>query len=467
MNRSLVKVITGMALLCMPFAGRAQQLHRLTIKEAVDQAFKNLPSLKNLETDVQIQEAVNKQITASAYPQITGSAGMNKYLQLPQFLFPDATATAVYGILKQEGVKDGSGNPINKDIPVVQRQVSFQQPWNANIGASLNQLLFQPDVFVGLKARAAALEFSRLNVDVEKEKVREQAYKQYYGVLIAEKQLWFVKDGITRLEKLKHDMEQMYKNGFAEKLDIDKTEVQLNNLKTAQNLMENAIRLNYASLKFAIGVNQKDSIALSEQLTAEDLKKTMLDDNSFQYTDRKEYQLLSKAKLLQGLDLKRYKMSNLPTVAFFMNYNIQGQSQQFLTDKDALWLRSSLVGLQVNFPIFNGFQRKYKIQEAQLKLNKIDNNMEQLKQAIDVDQTINRNAFKNALLNLDIQQRNIDLAKSIYNTTKKKYEQGLARSFELLQDENAIRDSERNYFDALYQAALARVSYLRALGKLQ
>ena len=467
MNLKPVKLLLCALVYSFAATAQPQQVYRFSIKEAVDMAFKNLPGLKNLELDYKLQEATNKQITASAYPQITGTAGLNHYLQLPQILFPDGTAAAIYSILKEEGVKDGSGNPIVKDIAVTQRQVSFQQPWNASVGASLNQLLFQPDVFVGLKARATALEFARVNVDVEKEKVREQAYKQYYGVLIAEKQLFFIKDGITRLEKLKHDMEQMYKNGFSEKLDIDKTEVQLNNLKTSQNLMENAIRLNYASLKFAIGIKQQDSVALSEELSAEYLKRSMLEETPFQYSERKEFQALTIARKLQGLDLKRYQMSNLPTVSFFMNYNLQGQSTKFITSSDALWLKSSLAGIQVNVPIFNGFLRKYKVQEAKLKLEKIDNNMDQLKNAIDMEQSINRNLFKNAMLNLDIQQRNMDLAKSIYNTSKKKYEQGLARSFELLQDENAIRDSESRYFEALYQAALARVSYLKALGKLQ
>lgn len=443
------------------------QVHRISIKEAVDMAFKNLPGIKNLELDYKIQESQNKQITASAYPQITGNAGISNYLQLPQILFPDATAAAIYGILREEGVRDASGNPITKDVAVTQRQVSFQQPWNATIGASLSQLLFQPDVFVGLKARSAALDFARGNIEVEKEKVREQAYKQYYAVLIAQRQLFFVKDGITRVEKLKHDMEQMYINGFVEKLDIDKTEVQLNNLKSTQNLLENAIQQNYAMLKFNIGISQKDSIVLTDEVTADGLKKTIFEESGFQYSDRKEYQLLSVARRLQELDIKRWKLSNLPTVSFLLNYNVQGQSQKFITSRDALWLKSSLIGLQVNVPIFDGFKRRYKIQEAQYKLNKVDNNIDQLKMAIDMEQNINRNLLKNSILNLDVQQRNMDLAKSIYNTTKKKYEQGLARSFELLQDENAIRDAERTYFDALYQAAIANVSYLKALGKLQ
>lgn len=468
MNLRPVKLLVCASLLSLSLSAQDQpQVYRISIREAVDMAFKNLPSIRNLELDYKIQEAQNKQITASAYPQITGNAGISNYLQLPQILFPDGTAAAIYSILKEEGVRDASGNPITKDVAVTQRQVSFQQPWNATIGASLSQLLFQPDVFVGLKARSSALDFARSNIEVEKEKVREQAYKQYYAVLVSQKQLFFIKDGITRLEKMKHDMEQMYINGFVEKLDIDKSEVQLNNLKTQQNLLENAISQNYAMLKFNIGISQKDSIVLTDEVTPEKLRSTIFEENGFQYSDRKEYQLLMVGRKLQELDVKRWKLSNLPTVSFLLNYNVQGQSKEFITSKDALWLKSSLIGLQVNVPIFDGFKRRYKIQEAQYKLGKVNNNVDQLKMAIDMEQNLSRNLLKNSLLSLDIQQRNMELAKSIYNTTKKKYEQGLARSFELLQDENAIREAERTYFDALYQAAIANVSYLKALGKLQ
>jgi outer membrane protein len=448
------------------YAQTAPAVHQLTVKEAVEQAFKNLPGLKNLEIDYQLQQSVNSQITANAYPQVTGSASVSHYLQLPQFLFPDGTATAIYSILKEEGVKDGGGLPINKEVAVTNRQVSFQQPWNASVGATLNQLLFQPDVFVGLQARATALDFAKSNIAVEKEKVREQAYKQYYAVLIAEKQLVFIKEGIVRVEKLKHDVEEIYKNGFVEKLDIDKVTVPLNNLKTRQNTLENLIALNYAALKYAIGVPQTDSIVLKDVLTVEELKKNIPAETTFDYNERKEFQLLNTAKKLQLLDVKRQKLSNLPTVSAFLSYTVQGQSQNFITSKDALWLRTSLVGLQVNVPIFNGFQRRYKMQEAQLKVNKIDNNIGLLKQAIDLEQTVNKRAFTIALMNLDIQQRNMDLAKTIYNTTKKKYEQGLARNDEVLLSENEITTAESNYFEALYQATISKITLLRAMGRL-
>ncbi|MBL0145230.1 MAG: hypothetical protein IPP48_05250 [Chitinophagaceae bacterium] len=37
---------------------------------------------------------------------------------------------------------------------------------------------------------------------------------------------------IERFEKLLHDVKEIFKNGFAERLDIDKVQVQLNNLTT-------------------------------------------------------------------------------------------------------------------------------------------------------------------------------------------------------------------------------------------
>ena len=241
----------------------------------------------------------------------------------------------------------------------------------------------------------------------------------------------------------------------------------LNNLKTSQNLLENAIKLNFAGLKFAIGISQKDSIILTDKLSAETLKETLPELADFDYNNRVEIKLIGSAKKLQLLDLKRQKLSNLPTLAAFVNYQVQGQGQEFITNKNTFWLRTSLVGLQLNVPVFNGFMRRYKINESQLKIAKIDNNTTQIKNAIDLEQTINNNAFKNAILNVDIQLRNMDLAKNIYNTTKKKYEQGLASSFELLTDETNITEAESKYFDALYQAHIAKVSYLKALGKLE
>ncbi len=140
--------------------------------------------------------------------------------------------------------------------------VSFFQPWNTSAGATLSQLLFQPDVFVGLKARKTSLGYRKANLELVKEQVKDSAYRRYYAILIAEKQAGFLQGGIERLQKLYHDDSVMFINGFAERLDLDKVQVQLTNLQTSKTVLENSIKLAYAALKYSIGISQKDTVVL-------------------------------------------------------------------------------------------------------------------------------------------------------------------------------------------------------------
>lgn len=443
----------------------SQKRYQLTVKEAIDLAFNNFATVKNAALDIEIQRAQNREITGQALPQVTGAASLNRYLQLPQILFPDGTSSSIYKILKDEGVKNGSGQPIT-NIPAPKTQaISFYQPWNVSIGGTLSQLLFQPDVFVGLKARKTALNLSKANLDVVKEGVKDSAYRRYYAILIAQKQTEFLDSGIKRLQKLYHDDSIMYVNGFAEKLDLDKVQVQLTNLQTSQTVLNNSIELAYAGLKYSIGISQSDSVVLKENLTNEDVKRNVLDDN-FKYEDRKEIQAIGHSRRLQELNVERYKLEYLPTLSAVASYTGQGQGQKFITDKSTTWLKSSLVGLNLSVPIFDGFQRKYKIQQEKFNLQKVDNTIQNLKQVIDLQQTVSKESLKNALLNLDAQQRNVQLAENVYNTTKKKFEAGIGSSFEVLQADTDWQTAQSNYFTNLYNAIIAKISYLSSLGKL-
>lgn len=456
-------------LLLLNFSMQAQQTYVITAKEAVDLAFKNVDDLKNAKLDYQIAEARNKEVTALAYPQINGSIQGNHYLSLPQIQFPNATEKSVYDVLSREGIKDGSGQPVDPNNAQFNVQsFSFFAPWNVNAGISLQQLLFEPQVFVGLQARKALLESSGLQIKLAEDQVREAVYKSYYAVLITQKQLVFVQESIKRLQKLSNDMNVMFKNGFAEKLDIDKTTVTLNNTRSAENQLKNGIAIGYAVLKMTLGLSQSDSLVLKDSLTAQQVKDGILDEN-FNYDDRNEVKLLNKAKELQGFDIKRYKMSYYPTIAAFYNLQRTGQynkNNESFTGKPWFWYNTNQIGLNVNVPIFDGGQKKQKIRQSQLALDKLDNNLDKLKKGIDLEKTVAKNTLTNAILNLDIQEQNMELAEKVYNTEKKKYEQGLGSSFSLLQTDTELQQAQSNYFRSLYDAIIAKVSYLKALGKL-
>ena len=85
---------------------------------------------------------------------------------------------------------------------------------------------------------------------------------------------------------------------------------------------------------------------------------------------------------------------------------------------------------------------------------------------IDLQQTVSKESLKSALLNLSAQQRNVQLAENVYNTTKKKFESGLGSSFEVLQADNDWQTAQSNYFNQLYNAIIAKISFQSSLGKL-
>jgi outer membrane protein TolC len=297
--------------------------------------------------------------------------------------------------------------------------------------------------------------------------VKSNVYRAYYSVLIAEKRKQYLEASIKRLQKLKLDQEKLYKNGFAERLDIDKTQVSLNNLTSTNNQIERLIEIGYASLKFSMAIEQKDTLVLTDALSEESVKKDLLEMTNFKYPDRDEIQLLNVVKQLQNLDIKRNKLSYLPTVATYWNYSRNALGQKFnLFNFEDPWFKTSVWGINMNVPIFDAGQKGQRIRQAKLNLEKTSNTIENLQRAIDLQLTASSILFKNALLTLDVQDQNVALAEKVYNTTLKKYEQGLGSSFELLQTETELENAQSNYFQALYDAVTSKIAYTKALGKL-
>ena len=443
------------------------QVYEITAKDAVDIAFKNVVALKNAKLDYRISEARNKEITGLALPQVSGALQGNHYLSLPQIQFPDATELAIYDVLKREGVKDASGNPITKDGEFAIRNFSFFTPWNVSGGVSVNQLLFEPQVFVGLQARQTLLESSGLQIKVIEDSLKATVYKSYYAVLISQKQLLFLQETLSRLEKLASDQNQMFKNGFIERLDIDKTTVNLNNTRTMELQLRTGVKIGLAVLKMNLGLHQSDSLVLKDVLTPDYIKEGILEEN-FKYEDRNEIKLLNTAVKLQGYDIRRYKLSYYPTVAAFYNFQRNGQRRAAENGQSQpwFWYSTNMIGLNVSVPIFDGFQKKNKIRQSQFTLEKVQNTLDQARKGIDLEKTIARNTLTSAILTMDSQEKNMELAQNVYNTVKKKYEQGLGSSFEILQADTDFQQPQSNYFKALYDAIVAKISYQKALGKL-
>ena len=132
-----------------------------------------------------------------------------------------------------------------------------------------------------------------------------------------------------------------------------------------------------------------------------------------------------------------------------------------------MWFTTSYVGLTLNVPIFSGFAKDANLQKARLQLMQTQNQIDNLKNSIDNDVTQAQNKFRSDISTVDFQKKNMELAESVYDQTKKKYESGLASNTDITNAQTDLITAQTNFISALYDAVIAKVDYQKAVGKLK
>ncbi|MEP6512330.1 MAG: TolC family protein [Parafilimonas sp.] len=441
-------------------------VHKFSAQQCVDFAFTNNVQVKNALLNIKIQEQTNRSITAAAYPQINGNINASHYPNITVQSFPNFIAAATYGVLVDEGVLNGSGQPIKSPEDFGFIEAAFGTKWNASAGVSLSQILFDGQVFVGLQARQTSIDFQQKNVEVTETLIKANIYKVYYQLAASKTQIEQLNANIARLEKLQHDAGELFKNGFVEKLDVDRASVQLTNLKTEKLSVQNTINNGYLGLKLLLGMPAKDSLLLTDSVNEEKVKEGLLNEGNYQYADRKDYNYLKLGEKLNEYNVRRYKLSKIPTANLTAGYSKLAYRNQFDFFGSGSWFPSSYIALNINIPIFQGFAADANIKKAELEFQQAQNQITDLELSIDnqVAQAINN--FRTAVNTLDAQKQNMQLAEEIYNQTKKKYETGIGSTLDITNAQSDLLVAQSNYINALYNAIIAKIDYLNATGKL-
>ncbi|MBT9484228.1 TolC family protein [Sediminibacterium sp.] len=460
----LIALLCIMATMQTAMAQKANR-HEFSIEQAVAYAKKNNVQVKNALLAIQAQMQTNKEITASALPTISGSIGTQHLPNVAVQTLPNFISPATYQVLIDQGVRDGNGNPIKMPSDFGFIAAQFGTKWNASAGVSLQQLLFDGQVFIGLQARKASIDFQEAAARVTEENIKTNLYKVYYQLVVSKTQIELLDANIKRLEKLDYDVKALYKNGFAERIDIDKIAVQLNNLSTEKIKALNGIAMGYIGLKTLMGMPVTDTLVLTDTLDYTQIKEDIT-KGDYNYEDRRDFQYLSSAKQLNAFNVKRYELSKLPTVALGANYSKLAQRNQFNFFGKGDWFTSSSIGVNIAVPIFSGFAKDARIKKAKIELEQTNNQLENLKLNIDQSVEQSRLKYKTAIATLDFQKNNMALAEKVYQQTKKKYEAGTGSNTEINASDVDLKAAQTNYISALYDAIIARVDYLTAIGKL-
>lgn len=440
------KYLSLMICLFLGLSARAQQsdtVAALSLKQAIDYAQNHQVSILNARIDEEIARNTVKQTIGIGLPQVSGNANFQDFIKLPTSLLP--------------------GEFFGK--PGTQVPVQFGVKYQSSVGLELNQLLFDGSYLVGLQASKTYKELSNKNLTRTRIETAVAVTKAYYSVLVSNEQLKLLDANMERLRKSLSDTEALFKNGFVEKIDVDRLTVLRNNLETERENVIRLLALNVNLLKFQMGMTVNSILTLTDSITSLQADQAVLARDSSVYRNRIEYSLLETQKKLNQLDLKRYKSQFLPSLSAFGNTSQSFQSNNF-SELFNTNFPSTIMGLRLSVPIMSGGIKLNQMRNAKLVILKTQNDLLNLQNGINLEVEQAQTTYANSLKSLDNQKRNMELAQEVLRVSKIKYEQGVGSSIEVTTAETSLKESQNNYINALYDLMINRVNVDKASGRI-
>ncbi|SMC69947.1 TolC family protein [Pedobacter nyackensis] len=413
-------------------------LTNASLQEVINYALVNKPGVKQALIDEEIGERDIKSALSGWLPQIKGSAAYNYNLKQQQSTLTIGDETSLLIL----GTKHTSNFSLQAD---------------------------QKFLDAGLIQASKAAKFYRLQYKESTENARintvVEVSKAYFDILTSREQLNIINETIVRLEKQFKDARAQYDVGLVDKTDYQRAQISLSNSKADRKRAEELLKYKYAYLKQTIGYSSDKDFSLNfEAMRMEN--EVLLDTNQARnYENRVEYRLLQTQKQLQHLNTTYNKWTFLPSISGFINYNWNYQNNTFsnLYDRN---FPSSLFGLTLDIPIFQGTKRIQEVRKSELQERRIDLDLLNTKNQINTQYEQAIATYKANLNDWKTTLANVELSKQVYNVIKQQYDEGIKTYLDLMTAETDLRTTQLNYLNSLYSLLSSKLDVQQALGTI-
>ena len=409
----------------------------LTLGQCIDYAFKHQPALFQSYINQSIAKTNNAISLSGWYPQVNLGGNFTHYNQLPTSFTTDST-----------------GSPVKQHTGVVNTAVP---------ALTVSQAIFSPSLLYAAKAANFYVQQSEQITDSTKIELVSTVSKAFYNLLLTIEQITVLKEDTARLTKNVNDAYHQYVGGLVDMTDYQEAAISLNNSKSQlKQAVENVVP-QYAALKQLMGWPPQSRFNVNFDTT--EMKRDILFDTTQEliYENRIEYKILQTSKTLQHQITDYYKLSFLPTVSGFFNYDFQYENNNL----GALYANVypySFIGVSVNLPIFTGFYRVKNIQKSKLQEQLLDWSQISLKSEIYTEYTTALANYKSNLYNLYTLQDNVAMAKNVYDIVTLQYQQGVVAYLNVITAESNLITSQIGYLNALFQVLSNKVDLQKSMG---
>ena len=345
--------------------------------------------------------------------------------------------------------------------------ITHTLPYSFSTGVQLSMPLYNQTLLTSQQLVKLVADASELKRQKAREDLMMNVCKLYYLAQVTTEQLRLINDNIAQLTGLREHTKAYQENDMVLEVDLQRVDLNLQNLRTAYNNAQLTLQQQYNTLKYVMNVPAGEEICV----TTSDVETLAQTDATGLSENLPELQLLHKSHEMAEKQLKMVKHGYLPSLSLTGFVQWSAWSKEFdrwfhQGPENDLWNAYGF-GLSLRVPIFDGFDKRHKTKKAKLAVNNARVKLEDSRAALD-------NQYRNAVMERDNalrtyyqQKESYRLAEKVYQVTSDQYLEGVTTMTAVMQDQISINQARSAYVNAHLNYQLANLTIIKLTGQIE
>ena len=406
-------------------------------------------------------------------------------------LFPTLTLTADYTRNVSPAVSFIPAqffDPTAEEGEFISLQFGADNSWRSSL--RLEQPLFRARALLGVGAAARYRALEAETVRGHRQSVVTTVCIAYYDLLLAREEVRLTANSLDRVMESLENTRARRRAGVASDYDVLRLEVEAANLESNLRRARNsetsrrralAVELDLDEERIEVvgslaeldmddpaanSLRNRELLAFSGLGSSEAIDHDRLLERA--HSRRSDVTRLELVELLRGTELRAEQLEYLPELSLFGQYDVQAQQNGtpdfFGSGPQRAYAKN--IGISVRFPIFRGFKRDAAIDEKRAEHRKAriqtrlvrDQATRQIQDLLD--------ELEETRLRAGAQRLAVEQARRGYDIASAEYREGIGSRLRLTDAEVALRQSEFNYAQAVFDHLSARARLDEAVGQV-
>ena len=349
---------------------------------------------------------------------------------------------------KENAVSDQTNNPTSFIQEILKSE-------SVNASANMSWTLLSGYRIQATKEKLRQLEFlSNGNLTLTIENTTQAIILSYYNCILQEERLKLLQNVVNLSRERLIYQKTKYEIGVSSKMDVLQIETSL--LTDSSNLLTQ--RLNYnnsvKNLNLVLGVDLNSEWDLTDKMSTKTQVFNLFDlqSETFQNNTNIKNQCINNEIIRQDITLAKsvyYPIVSFNSGASYNESTYDIGNSGFEGDNTGETL-NYYANISVNFRLYDGGKYKTLLQEAEIKYDINDINLEKQHREIKHQLSINFEKYNSRIIIYNLSKKAFDIAEINYQLANDKKNRGTINSFNLRDIEIAYLNSGISYLQATY-----------------